>query len=47
MRKMKWDYPVLRRLPVLPPACWVARLCRFWVRRPGAILTETRAIFRR
>ena len=47
MRKMKRDYPVLRRLPVLLPACWVARLCRFAVRKPWVILTETREIFRR
>ena len=47
MRKMKWDYPVLRRLPVLLPACWVARLCRFAARKPWVILTETREIFRR
>lgn len=47
MRKMKWHYSVLRRLPVLLPACWVARLCRFAVRKPWVILTETREIFRR
>ena len=47
MRKMKRDYPVLRRLPVLLPACWVARLCRFAARKPWVILTETREIFRR
>jgi hypothetical protein len=44
---MKQRYPILGKVPVLLPVCWVARLASAVVTKPGRVAYGLRAHFRR
>ena len=45
-RAMCGLYPVLKKIPVLLPFCWVARWIKAIVRKPRLIATQTKTAFR-
>ena len=45
-RAMCGLYPVLKKIPVLLPFCWVARWIKAIVRKPKLIATQTKTAFR-
>lgn len=46
-RSMRMLYPILDRLPVLLPLCWVLRLASAWKTKRKSVLFQLRAAFRR
>ena len=43
---MKKDFPVLEKLPVLLPACWVARIVRMYIARPERVKQYLKLLFK-
>ena len=43
---MAYRYPILRRVPALLPACWVARISKALVKKPGKVLFQVRGALR-
>ena len=46
MHEMKLNYPILEKVPVLLPVCWVLRILKKCIYSPQALLVHVRKVFR-
>lgn len=42
--EMELMYPILKKAPVLLPACWIARWFRILIKKPGSVIAQYRRV---